>query len=124
MLQQRRRLTDAKRRRDADVLEAALVVQPEEQRARQRPVAAPAEPADDAVDGAALLHLEPRALPGRVRAVAALRDHALERLDPFRRQLSRRRDAPDGDGRALEQTLEAPSPFAQRRREKRQLAFG
>ena len=99
-LAQRRQLLDQRpaslpreRRRDADVVQVALVVeQPEQQRpdVRAGPVLVPPEPGHDAVGGALVLDLEHRPLARQVGAVEPLGDDAVEARRPRSGRTSRR----------------------------------
>ena len=115
---------DAERRRDADVVHVAVVVeQAEHERADALAVLVHAEPADGAVDGALVLHLEHHPLVGLVRAPRRLGDHAVEagaleaaRTSPRRRRRRRRRREVDRRGAS---STSAFSSAARRSRERR-----
>jgi hypothetical protein len=98
------------------VLERArVVVEAEEERARERAVAQPPEAGDNAVGRPFLLHLQHRSPPGLVRELAVLGDHAvdaaaLQALEPPRRNrplLRERRDV-NRRPRSSEELPEAP----------------
>jgi hypothetical protein len=110
------------RGRDADVAEPLLlVVEPEQERARERPVDEPAEAGDGAVGRSLVLDLDHRAATRLVRHVGTLGDdavdaRALEAVEPAggagrvvgrRREEERRREA-------AEERLQAPPALVER----------
>src|SRR2546430_13513265 len=118
-------LRHRERRGDADVMQvAAIVVQPELQRADALPpaVLVPPEAGDDAVGCARVLHFDHCALPRLVDEIARLHDHAveagaLEAREPLGGHggIARRRREMDWRLRRVERELEAPPALVLRR---------
>src|SRR6185436_13782622 len=114
------------RRRDAHVVQVALVVvEAEQERAEQRALAllVEAEACHHALGGALVLDLEHGALAGLVRLLGALGDHAveagaLEAREPLHRErmVARERREVERRRRSGQRTLEARAALGLRKR--------